>query len=58
MDLRDRLSEYPGALWQWQEPILRRAALLRRLALGSGQPAEVDLVRPDEESAIILDETL
>jgi Fe-S oxidoreductase/nitrate reductase gamma subunit len=52
-NLRDRMSEYPGALWQWQEPIVRKVPLLRRLALGSGQPTERALV-----GEIIQDETL
>jgi len=36
MDLRDRMSEYPGALWGWQKPIVERLPFLRRLALGGG----------------------
>jgi Fe-S oxidoreductase len=58
MDLRDRLGDYPGALWRWQKPLVQRVPLLRRLALGSGQPAEVDLVGPEQGAAVILDETL
>jgi Fe-S oxidoreductase/nitrate reductase gamma subunit len=53
MDLRERMSEYPGALWKWQEPIVQKVPLLRRLALGSGQPAERQLV-----GEVIQDETL
>jgi Fe-S oxidoreductase/nitrate reductase gamma subunit len=58
MDLRDRASEYPGALWKWQEPIVARVPLLRRLALGRGEPEERDLAGTDPQSAVILDETL
>lgn len=53
MDLRDRMAEYPGALWRWQKPIVDRLPVLRRLALGSGQPAEAELA-----GEVILDETL
>jgi Fe-S oxidoreductase/nitrate reductase gamma subunit len=58
MDLRDRTSEYPGALWRWQVPIVERVPLLQRLALGSGEPEERELVGSDPSSAVILDETL
>jgi Fe-S oxidoreductase len=47
------MSEYPGALWKWQEPIVSRVPLLRRLALGKGEPEEKELV-----GDVILDETL
>jgi Fe-S oxidoreductase/nitrate reductase gamma subunit len=53
MDFRDRMSEYPGALWKWQEPFLVRAPILRRIALGTGEPSERELV-----GDVILDETL
>jgi Fe-S oxidoreductase len=53
IDLRDRMSEYPGALWGWQEGIVARVPLLRRLALGGNAPEVQDLV-----GEIILDETL
>jgi Fe-S oxidoreductase/nitrate reductase gamma subunit len=53
MDLRDRMSEYPGALWKWQQPIVDHVPLLRRLALGSTEPAEKALV-----GEVIRDETL
>jgi Fe-S oxidoreductase/nitrate reductase gamma subunit len=58
IDLRDRTSEYPGALWRWQQPIVERVPLLRRLALGSGEPEERELVGTAPPSAVILDETL
>jgi Fe-S oxidoreductase/nitrate reductase gamma subunit len=58
MDLRDRMSEYPGKLWKWQEPIVAKVPPLRRLALGSSAPAEKELVGIDPGSAVILDETL
>jgi Fe-S oxidoreductase/nitrate reductase gamma subunit len=58
MDFRDRMNEYPGALWKWQEPIVERLPLLRRLALGSGEPPAKELIAPDDESGVILDETL
>ncbi len=58
MDFRDRMAEYPGALWQWQEPIVDRLPFLRPLALGSGEPSEKELVAPDHQSGVILDETL
>jgi Fe-S oxidoreductase/nitrate reductase gamma subunit len=58
IDLRDRMSQYPGALWRWQVPIVERVPLLRRLALGSGEPEERELVGTDPPSAVILDETL
>lgn len=53
MDLRDRMGEYPGKLWKWQEPIVQRLPLLRSLALGTGEPSEKELV-----GEVILDETL
>ncbi len=53
MDFRDRMSEYPGKLWQWQEPIVARLPFLRRLALGSGRPSDRALV-----GDVIKDETL
>jgi Fe-S oxidoreductase/nitrate reductase gamma subunit len=56
MDFRDRMSEYPGALWKWQKPIVERLPPLRRLALGSREPPPKDLVAP--EGGVILDETL
>ncbi len=58
MDLRDRMSEYPGALWKWQTPIMDRVPLLRRLALGVREPPEKALVGTDRRSAVLLDETL
>lgn len=58
MDLRDRMSEYPGKLWKWQEPIVERVPPLRWLALGSSEPPEKELVGTDPQSAVILDETL
>ncbi|HSJ52864.1 MAG TPA: (Fe-S)-binding protein, partial [Anaerolineae bacterium] len=53
MDFRDRMSEYPGKLWKWQEPIVARLPFLRRLALGSGEPSDRALV-----GDVIKDETL
>jgi Fe-S oxidoreductase/nitrate reductase gamma subunit len=53
MGFRDRMSEYPGALWSWQKPIVERLPLLRRLALGGNPPPHRDLV-----GEVILDETL
>jgi Fe-S oxidoreductase/nitrate reductase gamma subunit len=53
MDLRDRMSEYPGKLWKWQEPIVSAVPPLHRLALGRGQPSQRQLV-----GEVILDETL
>jgi Fe-S oxidoreductase/nitrate reductase gamma subunit len=53
MDFRDRMSEYPGALWKWQEPIVERLPFLRPLALGLGRPSEKALV-----GEVIEDETL
>jgi Fe-S oxidoreductase/nitrate reductase gamma subunit len=53
MDLRDRMSEYPGALWKWQELIVAKVPSLRRLALGSGETIQRELV-----GEVILDETL
>ncbi|MGD8625808.1 MAG: heterodisulfide reductase-related iron-sulfur binding cluster [Anaerolineae bacterium] len=58
IDFRDRMSEYPGALWKWQEPIVERLPFLRPLALGSKAVPERELVAPDAESGVILDETL
>jgi Fe-S oxidoreductase/nitrate reductase gamma subunit len=58
MDLRDRMSEYPGKLWRWQEPIVAVVPLLRRLALGSSEPPERELMGDDQGSAVLLDETL
>jgi Fe-S oxidoreductase/nitrate reductase gamma subunit len=58
IDLRDRMSQYPGALWRWQVPIVERVPLLRRLALGSGEPEERALMGTDPPSGVILDETL
>jgi Fe-S oxidoreductase/nitrate reductase gamma subunit len=58
MDFRDQMSDYPGALWNWQKPIVDRLPFLRRLALGSSRPAEKELVAPDYHSGVILDETL
>jgi Fe-S oxidoreductase/nitrate reductase gamma subunit len=52
-DLRDRMSEYPGALWKWQKRIVERIPLLRRLALGSSDPPPRELV-----GEVFLDETL
>lgn len=53
IDLQERMSEYPGALWNWQKPIVKALPMLRPLALGSGQPADKALV-----GEIIRDETL
>jgi Fe-S oxidoreductase/nitrate reductase gamma subunit len=53
MDFRDRMSEYPGKMWRWQEPIVARLPFLRPLALGSGQPSDRALV-----GDVIKDETL
>jgi Fe-S oxidoreductase/nitrate reductase gamma subunit len=53
MDFRDRMGEYPGALWGWQKPIVERLPFLRLLALGRGEPPPREL--PGE---VILDETL
>jgi Fe-S oxidoreductase/nitrate reductase gamma subunit len=53
LDMRNRMAEYPGALWKWQEPIVARVPILRRLALGSSEPEERALV-----GEVILDETL
>ncbi len=58
MDLRDRMSEYPGKLWKWQEPIVHNVPLLRWLALGRSKPSDKELVGIDPQSAVILDETL
>ena len=53
MDFRDRMSEYPGALWKWQKPIVEHLPLIRPIALGSRTPAEKALV-----GEVIHDETL
>ncbi|HSJ52799.1 MAG TPA: respiratory nitrate reductase subunit gamma, partial [Anaerolineae bacterium] len=53
MDFRDRMSEYPGKLWKWQEPIVSRWIFLERLALGRSVPSDRELV-----GEIIKDETL
>ncbi len=58
MHLRDRTGEYPGALWKWQKPIVDKVPLLRRLALGIGEPSAKELVGADRQSAVILEETL
>jgi Fe-S oxidoreductase len=58
MDLRDRMSEYPGKLWRWQEPIVERVPPLRWLALGGHESPEKELVGTDQQSAVILDDTL
>ena len=58
MDLRDRMSHYPGKLWKWQEPIVERLSFLRPLALGSGEPQAVDLVAEEQGGGVIWDETL
>ena len=58
MDLRDRMSDYPGKLWKWQEPIVERLPFLRPLALGRGEPEEVELVGEERGAGVILDETL
>ena len=57
-DVRDRMCEYPGKLWKWQEPIVERLPFLRPLALGSQALPERALVGPDRESGVIRDETL
>jgi Fe-S oxidoreductase/nitrate reductase gamma subunit len=53
MDYRDRMSEYPGALWKWQKPIVQWLPFIRPLALGSRTPAEKELV-----GEVIHDDTL
>jgi Fe-S oxidoreductase len=53
MDFRDRMSEYPGALWKWQKPIVNLLPVIRPFALGSRTPAEKELV-----GEVIHDETL
>ena len=53
LDVRDRMGEYPGALWRWQKPLVDRLPPLRRLALGSGQPSDRELA-----GEVIADETL
>lgn len=57
-DLRDQMSEYPGALWRWQQTLVEKVPGLRRLALGSNTLAEKNLVGKDPRAAVILDETL
>lgn len=58
MDLRNRMSEYPGKLWRWQEPIAEKVPPVRWLALGRREPPEKELVGTDRQSAVILEETL
>jgi Fe-S oxidoreductase len=58
MDLRDRMSEYPGALWKWQQSIVKKIPMLHRLALGAGEPEEKALVGTDPRTAVILDDTV
>ncbi len=58
MDLRDRMSHYPGKLWRWQEPIVERLSFLRPLALGRGEPDAADLVAEEQGAGVIWDETL
>ncbi|MGD8465564.1 MAG: (Fe-S)-binding protein [Anaerolineae bacterium] len=53
MDIRDRMGEYPGALWKWQEPVVDKLPWLRTVALGRRDTAERELV-----GDVILDETL
>ena len=53
MDIRDRMGDYPGALWNWQKPIVDHLPFLRPLALGHSQPATRELV-----GDVIRDETL
>ncbi|MGD8819286.1 MAG: (Fe-S)-binding protein [Anaerolineae bacterium] len=53
MDIRDRMGEYPGALWKWQEPAVDKLPWLRTVALGRRDTAERELV-----GDVILDETL
>jgi Fe-S oxidoreductase/nitrate reductase gamma subunit len=51
IDLRDRMGLYPGALWKWQQSIVRALPWLKPLALGSRTPAPKSLagdVIPDE----------
>jgi Fe-S oxidoreductase len=57
MDYRDRMSDYPGKLWKWQEPIVDRIPPLRWLALGHGEPPPKDLIGTGPP-AVIRDETL
>jgi Fe-S oxidoreductase/nitrate reductase gamma subunit len=58
MDYRDRMGEYPGALWKWQKPIVERLPFLRPLALGSGEPPDRALIAPGGQPGVIMDETL
>jgi Fe-S oxidoreductase/nitrate reductase gamma subunit len=44
INYRDKMSEYPGKLWRWQEPIVDRLPFLRRLALGTREPTARELV--------------
>lgn len=53
LDLRERMGEYPGQLWKWQEPIVKALPFLRSLALGTGRPADKALA-----GEVIRDETL
>jgi Fe-S oxidoreductase/nitrate reductase gamma subunit len=53
IDVRDRMGDYPGKLWKWQEPIVERLPFLRPLALASRQPEDKALV-----GDVVLDETL
>ncbi len=57
-DVRDRMGDYPGKLWKWQEPIVDRVPPLRWLALGRGEPTPKDLIGANRQSAVIGDETL
>ncbi len=50
LDVRDRMSRYPGALWKWQEPIVARLPFLRRLALGNDVPPVTPLIGEGEDS--------
>jgi Fe-S oxidoreductase/nitrate reductase gamma subunit len=53
MDLRDWMSEQPGALYKWQKSLVEKVPLAQRLLLSGRQPEERDLV-----GQVILDETL
>ena len=57
MNVRDRMSDYPGKLWKWQEPIVDRIPALRWVALGRGEPPGGELVGTGPPAAI-RDETL
>jgi Fe-S oxidoreductase/nitrate reductase gamma subunit len=57
IDLRDRMSDFPGQLWKWQVPIVERVPPLRWLALGHGEPPSRELVGA-RSPAVIRDETL